>query len=96
MNIMKLNRLFALVAVAVMTVGCYEKFETVAPRPVYTDESFEAMFPEAEQITILELKEAFGEISNTGVNSGWCRWCQPPWGCFPAAGSGSRQRPRGS
>ena len=68
---MKLNRLFALVAVAVMTVGCYEKFETVAPRPVYTDESFEAMFPEAEQITILELKEAFGEISNTGVNSGW-------------------------
>ena len=71
MNIMKLNRLFALVAVAVMTVGCYEKFETVAPRPVYTDDSFEAMFPEAERITILELKEAFGEISNTGVNSGW-------------------------
>lgn len=71
MNIMKLNRLFALVAVAVMTVGCYEKFETVGPRPVYTDDSFEAMFPDAEQITILELKEAFGEISNTGVNSGW-------------------------
>ena len=68
---MKLNRLFALVAVAVMTVGCYEKFETVAPRPVYNDDSFEAMFPEAERITILELKEAFGEISNTGVNSGW-------------------------
>ena len=68
---MKLNRLFALVAVAVMTVGCYEKFETVGPRPVYTDDSFEAMFPDAEQITILELKEAFGEISNTGVNSGW-------------------------
>ena len=68
---MKLYRLFALVAVAVMTVGCYEKFETVGPRPVYTDDSFEAMFPEAEQITILELKEAFGEISNTGVNSGW-------------------------
>ena len=71
MNIMKLNRLFALVAVAVMTVGCYEKFETVGPRPVYTDDSFEAMFPDAERITILELKEAFGEISNTGVNSGW-------------------------
>ena len=47
MNIMKLNRLFALVAVAVMTVGCYEKFEEVAPRPVFTDESFEAMFPDA-------------------------------------------------
>ena len=68
---MKLNRLFALVAVAVMTVGCYEKFETVDPRPVFTDDSFEAMFPDAERITILELKEAFGEISNTGVNSSW-------------------------
>ena len=68
---MKLNRLFALVAVAVMTVGCYEKFETVVPRPVFNDNSFEAMFPDAEHITIKELKEAFGEISNTGVNSAW-------------------------
>jgi len=29
------------------------------------------MFPEAEHITIAELKYAFGTISNTGVNSGW-------------------------
>lgn len=29
------------------------------------------MFPEAERITIAELKYAFGTISNTGVNSGW-------------------------
>lgn len=71
MNIMKLYRLFALVAVAVMSVGCYEKFETVDSRPVFTDNSFEAMFPDAELITIKELKEAFGEISNTGVNSSW-------------------------
>ena len=68
---MKLNRLFALVAVAVMSVGCYEKFETVDSRPVFTDNSFEAMFPDAELITIKELKEAFGEISDTGVNSSW-------------------------
>ncbi|MBR5201587.1 MAG: hypothetical protein IKW31_07545 [Alistipes sp.] len=68
---MKLNRLFALVAVAVMTVGCYEKFETVAPREVYSDESFEQKFPDAVHITIAELKYAFGDISNTGVNSAW-------------------------
>jgi hypothetical protein len=68
---MKLNRLFALVAVAVMSVGCYEKFEDVISRPVYNDASFETMFPSAELITIKELKEAFGEISNTGVNSSW-------------------------
>lgn len=71
MIIMKLNRLFTLVAIAVMAVGCYEKFETVDPRPVYNDDSFEAMFPDAELITIKELKAAFGEISNTGVNNGW-------------------------
>ena len=69
---MKLNRLFALVAVAVMTVGCYEKFDTVAPHTIVDDqEAFEQMFPEAEHITIAELKYAFGDISNTGVNSAW-------------------------
>lgn len=68
---MKLNKLFALVAIAFMAVGCYEKFETVDPRPTYSDDSFKAMFPDAEYITIKELKDAFGEISNTGVNSGW-------------------------
>ena len=71
MNIMKLNRLFALVAIAVMAVGCYEKYEDVAPRRIYNDDTFEAMFPDAERITIKELKDAFGEISNTGVNSSW-------------------------
>ena len=72
MNIMKLNRLFALVAVAVMTVGCYEKFDTIAPHTIVDDqEAFEQMFPEAEHITIAELKYAFGDISNTGVNSAW-------------------------
>ena len=68
---MKLNRLFALVAIAVMAVGCYEKYEDVAPRRIYNDGSFEAMFPDAERITIKDLKDAFGEISNTGVNSSW-------------------------
>ena len=69
---MKLNRLFALVAMAVMTVGCYEKFDNVAPHTILDDqEAFEQMFPEAEHITIAELKYAFGDISNTGVNSAW-------------------------
>lgn len=68
---MKLNRLFALVAITFLAVGCYEKHEMVAPRELYTDSSFEAMFPDAEHITIAELKHAFGDISNTGVNGGW-------------------------
>lgn len=71
MMTMKLNKIFVLVAIAFLAVGCYEKHEMVAPRELYTDNSFEAMFPEAEHITIAELKHAFGTISNTGVNSGW-------------------------
>lgn len=68
---MKLKYIFTIVASVLMAVGCYEKHEEVQPRPVMTDQSFEEMFPEAELITIKELKEAFGTISNTGVNSGW-------------------------
>lgn len=68
---MKLKQLFLLIVVSIMTVGCYEKHNVVAPRELYTDLSFEAMFPEAEHISIAELKYAFGTISNTGVNSGW-------------------------
>lgn len=71
MNIMKLKKLFLLIAVAISAVSCYEKFNDVAPREIYTDASFEEQFPEAVRISIAELKYAFGEISNTGVNSGW-------------------------
>lgn len=71
MNIMKLKKLFLLIAVAISAVSCYEKFNDVAPREIYTDASFEEQFPEAVRISIAELKYVFGEISNTGVNSGW-------------------------
>ena len=71
MNIMKLKKLFLLIAVAISAVSCYEKFNDVAPREIYTDASFEEQFPEAVRISIAELKYAFGAISNTGVNSGW-------------------------
>ena len=75
MNIMNLKRLFLLIAVAFTAVGCYEEFGAVAPRQLYDDIAFEDMFPEAERISIAELKYAyndkFGGISNNGVNSGW-------------------------
>jgi hypothetical protein len=71
MNIMNLKKIVLLIAVAVAAVSCYEKFSDVAPREIYTDSTFEQMFPDAERITIAELKYAFGKISDTGVNSGW-------------------------
>ena len=69
---MKLRKLFGLIAIAFMSVGCYESYTDVPARePITSDKEFEEMFPEAVHITIAELKYAFGPISNTGVNSGW-------------------------
>ena len=68
---MKLNRLFAFFVVALFSVSCYEEYTLVAPYDVCTDASFEEMFPEAKQITIAELKYAYGNLNNTGANSGW-------------------------
>ena len=68
---MNLKKIVLLIAVAVAAVSCYEKFSDVAPREIYTDSTFEQMFPDAERITIAELKYAFGKISDTGVNGGW-------------------------
>ena len=68
---MKITKIFTLLAAAILAVGCYEKFNDVEVLPLVDDASFEQMFPDAEHITIAELKNAFGTISNTGVNSGW-------------------------
>lgn len=72
---MKLTKIFTLFAAALLAVSCYENFSEVDASYLMEDTSFEKMFPEAEQITIAELKYAyidkFGGISNNGVNSGW-------------------------
>ena len=72
MKIMKITKIFSLIVALIFATGCYEQFDDVPARePISNQDEFEQMFPEAERITILELKEAFGEISNTGVNSAW-------------------------
>ena len=68
---MKFRNIFAIAALMLGVVGCYEQNSLVPPRDFVTDESFEEMFPEAVHISIAELKAAFGPISKTGVNSGW-------------------------
>ncbi len=68
---MKITKIFTLFAAALLAVGCYEQFTEPEAMELLDDTSFEQMFPEAERITIAELKFAFGTISNTGVNSGW-------------------------
>lgn len=72
MKIMKITKIFSLIVALIFATGCYEQFDDVPARePISNQDEFEQMFPDAERITILELKEAFGEISNTGVNSAW-------------------------
>lgn len=69
---MKLNKLFAIFAIALAAVGCIEQeFTLVEPDSQYNDDSFKEMFPEAEQISIAELKYAYGEISGKGENAAW-------------------------
>ena len=69
---MKLNKLFAIIAVALSAVGCIEQeFTLVQPESKFNDDSFQAMFPEAEQISIAELKYAYGTISGKGENAAW-------------------------
>ncbi len=69
---MKLNKLFAIFAVVLSTVSCVEQeFTLVEPDSLYTDDSFKEMFPNAEHITIAELKYAYGEISGKGENAAW-------------------------
>lgn len=69
---MKITKIFSFIVAAILATGCYEQFSDVPARePIDDQQAFEQMFPNAEHITIAELKYAFGDISNTGVNSGW-------------------------
>lgn len=69
---MKITKIFSFIVAAILATGCYEQFSDVPARePIDDQQAFEQMFPNAVHITIAELKYAFGDISNTGVNSGW-------------------------
>lgn len=66
---MKNIKFFLIALVGVLTVGCYNDFDTPAPQKIYTDEDMALMG--LTQLDIRELKAKFGPISNTGTNDGW-------------------------
>jgi hypothetical protein len=72
---MKLNKILAMLAVCFALVGCYEDFDAVPERVIYKDNTFESQFPNAEHITVAELKKIFtdehGGLSGKGENSSW-------------------------
>lgn len=70
---MKSLKIAIAVLVGALAAGCYNDFDTPAPRKIYTDSDMETLG--LEQVSIKEVKgwfeSAFGSISGTGTNDGW-------------------------
>ena len=63
---MKQYKMILVALIGLILTSCYNKFEE--PQPVYTydDQTFEALNPGLEYISIADLKALFGNISSTG------------------------------
>ena len=72
----KLHMILAF-AVALLTVGCYNDFDTPAPEKLYTDEDMTTLG--LQRLDIADLKAqfetAFGSISGTGTNNDFSTTC---------------------
>ena len=70
---MKSLKIAIAVLVGALAAGCYNDFDTPAPRKIYTDSDMETLG--LEQVSIKEVKgwfeSAFGSISGTGTNDNW-------------------------
>ncbi|MBQ3026835.1 MAG: hypothetical protein IJD27_04805, partial [Alistipes sp.] len=63
---MKQYKMILVALLGLILTSCYNKFEMPEETFIYNDETFEALNPDLEHITIAELKEIFGPISSTG------------------------------
>ena len=66
---MKNLKIALAVLVGALAAGCYNDFDTPAPRKLYTDTDMTALG--LEHVTIREVKDYFGPISGTGTNKDW-------------------------
>lgn len=66
---MKNLKIALAVLVGALAAGCYNDFDTPAPRKLYTDTDMTALG--LEHVTIKEVKDYFGPISGTGTNYDW-------------------------
>ncbi len=66
-KIMKHYKMILVALLGLILTACYNKFEEPAKPLVYTDEIFKALNPDAEYITIAQLKDnVYGEIQDNG------------------------------
>ena len=67
---MKRLRILLALAVGVLAAGCYNDFDTPAPKKLFTDEDMTVLG--LEHVTIKEVKEMFeskcGGLSGTGID----------------------------
>ena len=78
--------------VGLVAVSCYNDFDTPAPQKLYVDDDMAAMG--LTRITIAEVKEKFGPISNTGTNDNFAttKTARPRRPSSTASWSGPRLR----
>ena len=69
-RIMKQYKMILVALLGLVLTACYNKFEEPKAPFVYDDQTFEALNPDLEHITIAEMKNIFGQTSNTGTNAG--------------------------
>ncbi len=65
---MKQYKMILVALLGLILTACYNKFEEPTPTFVYDDQTFEALNPDLQCITIANLKEKFGTLEYTGTN----------------------------
>ncbi len=65
-KIMKQYKIVLVALLGLILTGCYNKFEEPKPTFIYSDETFEALNPDLQYISIADLKSKFGATSGTG------------------------------
>ncbi len=68
-KIMKQYKMILVALLGLVLTACYNNFEDPKPVFTYNDQTFEAMNPDLEHISIADLKKLFGNISSTGDTS---------------------------
>ena len=67
---MKQFKIVLVALIGLILTGCYNDFEMPKEVMIYNDQTFEALNPGLEHITIAAMKNIFGQTSGTGTNAG--------------------------
>ena len=67
---MKQYKLILVALLGLVMTACYNDFEQPKATVIYNDQTFEALNPDLEHISIADLKAIFGQTSGTGDTGG--------------------------